>query len=63
MCCAKILRQNLTVIPISPRQMPRRLKAASTPMRVQYVGEEAEDAGGVSKEFFLLLLMPDLLDP
>ena len=32
------------------------------PMRVQYVGEEAEDAGGVSKEFFLLL-MPDLLDP
>jgi len=32
------------------------------PMRVQFAGEEAEDAGGVTKEFFLLL-MQDLLDP
>ena len=31
-------------------------------MRVQYVGEEAEDVGRVSKESFLQL-MPDLLDP
>ncbi|CAK1546181.1 unnamed protein product [Leptosia nina] len=26
------------------------------PLRVQFIGEEAEDAGGVKKEFFLLLL-------
>jgi len=32
------------------------------PLRVQFDGEEAEDAGGVRKEFFLLLLR-DLLDP
>lgn len=32
------------------------------PLRVMFDGEEAEDAGGVRKEFFLLLLK-DLLDP
>ena len=32
------------------------------PLRVQFVNEDAEDAGGVTKEFFLLLLK-DLLDP
>lgn len=32
------------------------------PLRVMFDGEEAEDAGGVRKEFFLLLLR-DLLDP
>lgn len=32
------------------------------PLRVIFDGEEAEDAGGVRKEFFLLLLR-DLLDP
>ncbi len=32
------------------------------PLRVQFHGEEAEDAGGVRKEFFLLL-MKELLDP
>lgn len=32
------------------------------PMRVQFNGEDGEDAGGVKKEFFLLLLK-DLLNP
>ena len=32
------------------------------PMRVQFSGEDGEDAGGVKKEFFLLLLK-DLLNP
>jgi E3 ubiquitin-protein ligase HERC4 len=32
------------------------------PMRVQFQGEEAEDAGGVTKEFFMLLIK-ELLDP
>ena len=30
--------------------------------KVKFRGEEAEDAGGVTKEFFLLLLR-DILDP
>jgi len=30
--------------------------------KVKFCGEEAEDAGGVTKEFFLLLLR-DILDP
>lgn len=32
------------------------------PLKVKFQGEEAEDAGGVRKEFFMLLLK-DLLDP
>ncbi|XP_033158858.1 probable E3 ubiquitin-protein ligase HERC4 isoform X2 [Drosophila mauritiana] len=32
------------------------------PLRIKFHGEEAEDAGGVRKEFFMLLLK-DLLDP
>ena len=32
------------------------------PLRVQFIGEDAEDAGGVTKEF-LMLLLKDLLDP
>ncbi|XP_049804341.1 probable E3 ubiquitin-protein ligase HERC4 isoform X1 [Schistocerca nitens] len=32
------------------------------PLRVKFLGEEAEDAGGVTKEFFLLL-MREILDP
>ncbi|XP_015840693.1 probable E3 ubiquitin-protein ligase HERC4 isoform X2 [Tribolium castaneum] len=32
------------------------------PLRVKFCGEEAEDAGGVTKEFFLLLLK-EILDP
>lgn len=32
------------------------------PLKVKFTGEEAEDAGGVRKEFFMLLLK-DLLDP
>ncbi|XP_072939555.1 probable E3 ubiquitin-protein ligase HERC4 isoform X2 [Epargyreus clarus] len=32
------------------------------PLRVEFVGEEAEDAGGVRKEFFLLLLK-EIFDP
>ncbi|CAG9828985.1 unnamed protein product [Diabrotica balteata] len=32
------------------------------PLRVRFAGEEAEDAGGVTKEFFLLLLR-EILDP
>lgn len=32
------------------------------PLRVEFVGEEAEDAGGVKKEFFLLLLK-EIFDP
>ncbi|CAH2001547.1 unnamed protein product [Acanthoscelides obtectus] len=32
------------------------------PLKVKFCGEEAEDAGGVTKEFFLLLLR-DILDP
>jgi len=31
-------------------------------LKVKFRGEEAEDAGGVTKEFFLLLLR-DILDP
>ena len=31
-------------------------------LQVKFRGEEAEDAGGVTKEFFLLLLR-DILDP
>lgn len=32
------------------------------PLKVKFCGEEAEDAGGVRKEFFLLLLR-EILDP
>ncbi|CAG7668726.1 unnamed protein product [Allacma fusca] len=32
------------------------------PLRVKFVGEEAEDAGGVRKEFFLLIIR-EILDP
>ncbi|CAH0763694.1 unnamed protein product [Diatraea saccharalis] len=32
------------------------------PLRVEFVGEEAEDAGGVRKEFFMLLLK-EIFDP
>ncbi|XKL68820.1 hypothetical protein PGB90_006589 [Kerria lacca] len=32
------------------------------PLRVHFLGEEAEDAGGVRKEFFMLVLK-DILDP
>ena len=32
------------------------------PLRVKFVGEEAEDAGGVTKEFFLLLIK-EILNP
>ncbi|XP_065221289.1 probable E3 ubiquitin-protein ligase HERC4 isoform X2 [Planococcus citri] len=32
------------------------------PLRVHFLGEEAEDAGGVRKEFFMLVLR-DILDP
>lgn len=32
------------------------------PLKVEFVGEEAEDAGGVKKEFFLLLLK-EIFDP
>ncbi|XP_022919461.1 probable E3 ubiquitin-protein ligase HERC4 isoform X2 [Onthophagus taurus] len=32
------------------------------PLRVKFFGEEAEDAGGVTKEFFMLLLR-EILDP
>lgn len=32
------------------------------PIKVKFEGEEAEDAGGVKKEFFMLLLR-DILDP
>ncbi|BES87517.1 e3 ubiquitin-protein ligase [Nesidiocoris tenuis] len=32
------------------------------PLRITFIGEEAEDAGGVKKEFFLLLLR-EILDP
>ncbi|GBP08289.1 Probable E3 ubiquitin-protein ligase HERC4 [Eumeta japonica] len=32
------------------------------PLKVKFCGEEAEDAGGVRKEFFMLLLK-DLIDP
>ncbi|CAG9559714.1 unnamed protein product [Danaus chrysippus] len=32
------------------------------PLRVEFVGEEAEDAGGVKKEFFMLLLK-EIFDP
>ncbi|KAL0832902.1 hypothetical protein ABMA28_001047 [Loxostege sticticalis] len=32
------------------------------PLRVEFVGEEAEDAGGVRKEFFILLLK-EIFDP
>lgn len=31
-------------------------------MQVTFLGEEAEDAGGVKKEFFMLLLR-EILDP
>ncbi len=37
-------------------------RSLKKPMRVTFVGEEAEDAGGVTKEFFLLLIK-ELLDP
>lgn len=32
------------------------------PLKVKFCGEEAEDAGGVRKEFFMLLLK-EILDP
>ncbi|XP_028027224.1 probable E3 ubiquitin-protein ligase HERC4 isoform X3 [Bombyx mandarina] len=32
------------------------------PLRVEFIGEEAEDAGGVKKEFFMLLLK-EIFDP
>lgn len=34
----------------------------TSPFQVEFVGEEAEDAGGVKKEFFLLLLK-EIFDP
>lgn len=45
----------------------RELSAVNTndlkkPLKVKFHGEEAEDAGGVTKEFFLLLLR-EILDP
>lgn len=32
------------------------------PLKIKFCGEEAEDAGGVTKEFFMLLLR-EILDP
>lgn len=32
------------------------------PLKIKFIGEEAEDAGGVKKEFFLLLIR-EILDP
>lgn len=32
------------------------------PLKIKFIGEEAEDAGGVRKEFFMLLLR-EILDP
>ena len=34
----------------------------NSPLQVEFVGEEGMDAGGVQKEFFLLLLK-DILNP
>lgn len=40
----------------------RRLVNKYPQFQVEFVGEEAEDAGGVKKEFFLLLLK-EIFDP
>lgn len=56
-----VTRENLVVDTIREIMMcrPQDLKK---PLKVKFFGEEAEDAGGVRKEFFMLLIK-DLLDP
>lgn len=56
-----VSRENIvadTIRTISGIQNPKDLKK---PIKVKFFGEEAEDAGGVRKEFFLLL-MKEMLD-
>ena len=52
----KIVHDTLTQIMSAPVAHVRK------PLKVQFLGEEAEDAGGVRKEFFLLL-MREILNP
>lgn len=56
-----VTRENIvndTIRTISEIRNPKDLKK---PIKVKFFGEEAEDAGGVRKEFFLLL-MKEMLD-
>jgi len=56
-----VTRENL--VQDSLRELQRYTQSdLKKPLKIKFQGEEAEDAGGVRKEFFMLLLK-DLLDP
>ncbi|XP_070070832.1 probable E3 ubiquitin-protein ligase HERC3 isoform X1 [Drosophila takahashii] len=56
-----VTRENL--VQDSLRELQRYSQSdLKKPLKIKFQGEEAEDAGGVRKEFFMLLLK-DLLDP
>lgn len=56
-----VTRENLVVDAIRETMMCRPIDLKK-PLKVKFFGEEAEDAGGVRKEFFMLVIK-DLLDP
>lgn len=56
-----VTRENLVIDTIREIMMCRQIDLKK-PLKVKFAGEEAEDAGGVRKEFFMLLIK-DLLDP
>ncbi|KAH8302427.1 hypothetical protein KR044_006384, partial [Drosophila immigrans] len=56
-----VTREN--IVQDSLRELQRYTQSdLKKPLRIKFHGEEAEDAGGVRKEFFMLLLK-DLIDP
>ena len=57
----KVRRQNLLVDTLTQINMHTH-HDFKKPLKVQFEGEEADDAGGVKKEFFLLF-MKELIDP
>ncbi|KAK8402039.1 hypothetical protein O3P69_001253 [Scylla paramamosain] len=56
-----IRRTHIVEDPIS-QLLHHKVTDYKRPLKVHFIGEEAEDAGGVRKEFFLLLLR-DILNP
>lgn len=56
-----VSRENIVVDTIRTISEIRNPKDLKKPIKVKFFGEEAEDAGGVRKEFFLLL-MKEMLD-
>lgn len=56
-----VSRENIVIDTIRTISEIRNPKDLKKPIKVKFFGEEAEDAGGVRKEFFLLL-MKEMLD-